>query len=165
MDGAVGESDREFSGDGVEFEVPAALVYEVVMSGTPGDEPVEVGVAVVGVPFVEVMDLAVVEGYVAVADAAGAVDRSEGASLVVGGESAAASHVERDAVAVQHDRDDVGVAGETAQGLDRQWGAVVEFAHRGLVEALRDRREVDQGEDFGPAGAPGSARRGGQLDQ
>ena len=75
VDGAVGEGDGEFTSSGVEFELPSAFVDEVMVSATAGDEAVEVRLALLGSPFVEMVDLAVVERDVAVADTAAAVHR------------------------------------------------------------------------------------------
>ena len=144
---------------------PASLVDQVVMPCASGDERVEVGLALIGGPFGDVVDLAAVERHVAVADAAGAVHRSERPALVVAGQPPAAAQVERDTRTVEYDRDDVGVAGKPAQCLDGEDGSVVEFADRRFVESGGDRLEVDECQQLDPPGSTLPTGRGGEVDE
>ena len=130
VDRSVRERDREFSRVGIQFESPSALVNEVVVAAAGRNEPVQVGVALVGAPFVDVVDLAAIERHVARADAAGAVHRAQGSALIVGGETSAPADIEDHAVAAEHHRQDVGITRESTHGRNRDIGAVIELADR-----------------------------------
>ena len=99
VDRSVRERDREFSRVGIQFESPSALVNEVVVAATGRNEPVQVGVALVSAPFIDVVDLAAIERHVARADAARSVHRPQGTALIVGGETSAPADIEDHAVA------------------------------------------------------------------
>ena len=76
VEGAVGEEHGELSGVRVELELPSAFVGSVVVVGADGEQVVEVGGAVVFVPFGEVVYFGVVEAGLAAVDGAGAVHGS-----------------------------------------------------------------------------------------
>lgn len=158
VDASVGEPDGEFARSWVEVELPSTLVDEVMMPSTARDQSVEVRLAMMRLPFVDVMHLAVLEWNVALADAATAVHRAECSSLIVGCQTPAAPHVERNTVAAQHDGNDVGVTREPSDGGDRNRCAVAEFGGGVGVQAGGERLDVDHGKQFDLARPPRAAR-------
>ncbi len=92
-----------------------------------------------------------VDGHGAVRVAAGAVHGSEGVALGGGGGAVAAADVEGSAVAVEHDRQDVGVAAHPPEGGHREGDAVGGLAHPGIVKAGDQGVVVDEGDDLGDA--------------
>ena len=135
--GAVGsvEADRAV---GLQGELPASFVDEVVVFGAQRQQVVEVGEAE-SFPGDDVVDLAVVERDVAVGVGAGAVHRPQGSALGPVGDSLFAPDGECFAVGAEHDGDDGGFAAQPPDGVDRQRDTV-----RGLTDAVGV-EPVDQG--------------------
>ena len=113
---------------------------------------------------VDVVDVAVVEADGAAGVGAGAVHRPQRPALVSCRHPLGSPDVEGDTVAVEHDRDDVGVA---AQPADRGHGHGLtgrRLAHRAVVQPVSQRVEVDQHRHLGHAAA-GTAGAGDQPDE
>ena len=103
-----------------------------------------------GVPWVEVVDGAFVERDVAPGDEAGGVDHSQRPSLVGCGEPGAAAHVEHHTVSTEHDGDDVGVAGHTADRLDPQVDSTGDVDNRVVVDLVAQGFVVDDDDHLRP---------------
>ena len=111
-------------------------------------------------PFCEVVDVAVAEADGAVGCGAGLVHGAKCSALIGAGEAFGSSDVDDSAFAVQHDRDDVGLAGQASH---RGWWeglSVVGLAHAVVVEAGAEGVEVDEHEQFGRAAGARCDRRG-----
>ncbi len=90
---------------------------------------------------------------------------AECSALILGGEASAPPDVRGDAVAAQHHRQDVGIAGEPTHGRHGDVGAVVELADRVIPEPAHERVEVDECKEFDPAGSRRAIRRRGEADE
>jgi hypothetical protein len=135
-----------------------AFVDEVVVLAAQWEQVLEVRRAAL-LPLVEVVDVAVTEANRAVGCGAGAVQCSECSPLIGSGEAFGSSDVDDSAVAVQDDRDDVGFAGQPANGCWWEWLAVERLTLARLVEAGAEGVEVDEHEDLGRP--PCTCDRGG----
>ena len=93
----------------------AAFVCGVVVAGAEWDHVVEVGCSA-GFPVVDVVDLAVMERCRAIGDGTCGVDGLECTPLTDRSETSCSTDVERDAVAIEHDRDDFGLTREAPDG-------------------------------------------------
>ena len=93
-----------------------------------GSEIGEVGVSV-SPPGNDVVHVAAMERCGAAVDGAGAVDRPQRSTLCSVGGAFSAAGIEQFGWAAEHDRDDVGVAGDAPDRLGREMGAVAGFVH------------------------------------
>ena len=125
------DRDRDVSGDGVDPDGNAALVYSVVVSRAKGNEVVEVGWTAV-LPRHEVVRFGVGELHDTAGECAGVVDGGESSSLVAGRQPFRTSNVEGYAVAVENDGDDVGLAGQPPHCFSWYVDAVGKSSH--LIE-------------------------------
>ena len=82
------------SGARIELQSPSPFVGSMVMEAADRDQIVQIGGPVVLIPFEQVVDLAVVEPPIALADGAGAVHRPQRSPLSGCGVTSAASDVE-----------------------------------------------------------------------
>ncbi len=131
------------------------------------DTAVEVGVAVVGVPEVEVVGVAPLGWAVASGEGAAAVAQREGVALAAGVLADEASEVHGFAVAVEHEAPEGAVA-EEALGVGGRQGPSVDGAGAPGVGEPVDRQEVlgeavadERGEvddDVGGGGGGGAVR-------
>ena len=80
---------------------------------------------------------------------AGAVERSECPSLGAGGDPSGAPNMEHLTGGAKHHRENVGLAAEPPDGLDRERDAIDRLADRGRVNAIDERRPVDEDLDLG----------------
>lgn len=114
---------------------------------------VEVGSSAV-IPVLDVVNLTSMKGHVAIGYRAGRVHGLEGPSLIGRGQTFGSSDVDGNAASVEHDGDDVGLAGQATDGFDGQFDAKVGSARavRGetRVRSLCERVEIDVDHDFGP---------------
>lgn len=109
---------------------------------------VEVGPTTV-LPVVDVMDLASVIRNVAVGNCTRGVHRLERPPLVDGCQAFGSSDIERDAVSTENHGDDLGLAGETPDRLDRNVDTIDGSAGRGRMPTMGERREIDVHDYFG----------------
>ena len=105
------------------------------------------------------MDLAVPEPHLAAGEPAAAVHGPQRPTLRFAGDAAALAVVEHDAVAVEDDGDDRGVAGDAPHRLRWEWLPVGRLAHRVVVGAVGEGVVVDQHRHLG--GATLAATRSG----
>ena len=124
-------------------ERPAAFVDEVVVAAAQRQQVVQVGAAG-GCPRVDVVDVAVVEPDGAAGVGAGAVHRPQRPALLAGGDPLGAADVEGDPVAVEDDRDDVGVAAQPPDRGDGHLLAGRGLTHGVVVQPVTQRVQVDQ---------------------
>ena len=94
------------------------------------------------------MDPAGLEAHLAAGMATGSVHRPKGTALFAGGEASGSAVIEGNAVSAEHDGDDVGVAGESADRRHRQFGPISGLGDGGLVDAVHEGVVVDQHNDF-----------------
>ena len=96
----------------------------------------------------DVMDPARLEAHLAAGMTTRSVHRSKGTALFAGGEASGSAVIEGNAVPAEHDGDDLGVAGESADRRDRQLDPVSGLGNGGLMDALDEGVVVDQHDDF-----------------
>jgi hypothetical protein len=147
------------------------VVDEPVVDCAEHDQVVQGGGAAV-LPFVDVVDLAPGGWAVAAGEGAAAVADRHRAAQSVGDGAGDPADIERDAGAVEHDRDHRGVAGQLAQSLGGELPAELERGAGGAAfevfepdgdrqlrapatglgqPAARERLRADFGEGFGLA--------------
>lgn len=115
---------------------------------------VEVGVAAV-FPVVDVVDLTSVKWNIAVRNRTRGVHRFERSPLMDCGQPFRSPDVERDSMSAENHRNDLGVAGEAADGFDRNFLTQRRAAGGGgsidvEAETVCEGVEIDVDDDFGP---------------
>ena len=161
-DGSVGsaEGDRPV---GLEGEGPLSFVDQVVVPFAEREHVGDVGRSLV-LPPGDVMDPAGLEAHLAAGMTTGSVHRPKGTALFAGGEASGSAVIEGNAVSAEHDGDDLGVAGESADRRDRQFGPISGLGDGGLMDAVHEGLVVDQHDDFRDPPIRG-AGAGDQIDE
>lgn len=127
---------------GVEREVPAMLVSQVVMARAHGNEVVKVGASACG-PVDHVMHFALPERRIAAGECTGGVHGTQRVALGSACETRGAAKVECDTVTAEHHRDDVGVARKAPCGVGRKPHPRFVFAYGFVVQAADECAVVD----------------------
>ncbi len=146
--GAVGSGP---GGDpiGCHRQAPAAFVHQVMVFARFAQwaEIVEVCRSAV-FPGDDVVDPAVIEGDGAGRVHAGRVHRPQGLALGGCRQPGGTSDIHGASLAVEHDRDDLGVTGQLAHGRDRQGLSVGELAHRVGMQPVAQGLFIDEHDQF-----------------
>lgn len=157
----VGPKDLQ-SAVGQQLDRPLPFVHGVMVAAAKRDEVVEIGRAAV-FPFGDVVRLTPADGTIAVGPGAVGVDTSKCDPLAFGGRAVSAANVDRPSIGVESQRAHIGVAAESADGLESELSAVDSFANRVLVGAVEHRVGIDHDRDVRPALSTVAVRD--QLDQ